>query len=276
MNLCVILPAAGLGQRFSAGAVSASSKVEFELDGKAAFLHAADLFLGRADVTQVLLAVDPDRLDDFRFRWEDKLSFMGVTLVAGGKRDRWETVQRALKHVSEDATHIAVHDAARPVASPKMIDRVFTAMAQHKAVVPGLPLSDTVKRAEQINEAPAEPDPLDALLSDTAGGSHAAARVLETVPRDGLYRVQTPQVFERALLVSCYAGLDADNAAGITDDASVVERAGHTIHIVEGDPLNLKLTHAADAELLEAVLRMRSESSAKQAAERVLFGDDED
>lgn len=276
MNISVILPAAGLGQRFSAGAVSASSKVEFELGGKAAFLLAADLFLGRADVTQVLLAVDPDRIEDFRFRWEDKLSFMGVTLVAGGKRDRWETVQRALEHVAEDATHIAVHDAARPVASSAMIDRVFAAVQQHAAVVPGLPLSDTVKRAEPGNPESAEPDPLDALLSEAEGGHSPAARVRETVPRDGLYRVQTPQVFERELLVSCYAGLSADNAAGITDDGSVVERAGHAVSIVEGDPLNLKLTHPADAELLEAVLRMRSESSAKQAAERVLFGDDED
>jgi 2-C-methyl-D-erythritol 4-phosphate cytidylyltransferase len=78
------------------------------------------------------------------------------------------------------------------------------------------------------------------------------------------------------LLVACYDQLGAGNAEGITDDASVVERAGHVVRLVEGDPLNLKLTHPADAELLAAVLRMREESCARQAAERALFGDDED
>ncbi|MFI4860376.1 MAG: 2-C-methyl-D-erythritol 4-phosphate cytidylyltransferase [Phycisphaerales bacterium JB063] len=273
MNLGVILPAAGLGRRFAAGAVSASSKIEFELDGKAVFLHAAERFLGRAEVVQVLLAVDPDKLEDFRFRWEDKLSFLGITLVPGGKQDRWETVKLALTHLSPDVTHIAVHDAARPLASSKMIDRVLAAVAQHCAVVPGLSMADTVKRAESAQ--PTATDPLDALLGHAGSAAHAA-KILETVPREGLWRVQTPQVFERQLLELCYAKIDASSAQGITDDASVVERAGHPVYIVEGDPLNLKLTHPADAELLEAVLKLRNESSAKQAAERVLFGDDED
>ncbi len=275
MQISVILPAAGLGQRFAAGTAQSSSKVEFELGGKAVFLHAADLFLGRADVTQVLLAVDPDKLEDFRFRWEDKLSFMGVAAVAGGKADRWESVKLALQHVSPHATHVAVHDAARPVASAAMIDRVFDAAAHHDAVVPGLPMGDTLKLVGEDAEPAGDADPLDALLSLTAS-PRSALRIERTVPRAGVYRVQTPQVFRRELLVACYDRIDAGNADGITDDASVVERAGHTVHLVEGDPLNLKLTHPADAELLAAVLRMREESSARLAAERALFGDDED
>ncbi|XAL99621.1 IspD/TarI family cytidylyltransferase [Phycisphaeraceae bacterium D3-23] len=275
MNIGVILPAAGLGRRFAVGGASASSKVEFELDGKPVFLHAAERFLGRAEVVQVLLAVDPDKLEDFRFRWEDKLSFLGMTLVPGGKQDRWETVKNALAHVSPEASHIAIHDAARPLASAAMIDRVFAAVEEHDAVVPGLAMGDTVKRVEQEASSAAEADPLDVLLGG-AGARPTATKVIETVPREGLWRVQTPQVFERTLLEACYTKVDATNADGITDDASIVERAGHSVFVVEGDPLNLKLTQPADAELLEAVLRMRAESSAKQAAERVLFGDDED
>lgn len=275
MQISVILPAAGLGQRFATGSARACSKVEYELGGKAVFLHAADLFLGRADIAQVLLAVDPDKFDDFQFRWGDKLSFIGVTAVPGGKADRWQSVQAALQHLSPNATHVAVHDAARPVASSAMIDRVIEAAAHYDAVVPGLPMGDTLKQVAEGVRSEAEPDPLEALLSP-AGGKPQARRVERTIPRAGVYRVQTPQVFERALLCACYAQLNVANAGGITDDASVVERAGHAVHLVEGDPLNLKLTHPADAELLEAVLRIRQESSARETAERALFGDDDD
>ena len=277
MNISVILPAAGLGTRFAAGGSSAGSKVEYELRGKAVFLRAADLFLGRADVTQVILAVDPDKLDDFQFRWDDKLSFMGVTLVAGGVTDRWETVQKAIGHVSSDATHIAVHDAARPLASSTMIDCVFAAAEQYDAVVPGLPVSDTLKRMGEVSSDALGKDHLDALFSEPGTTPPNTPRpVIETVPRAGMYRVQTPQVFRADLLRDCYAGLDEQSASGITDDAWVVEQAGHTVHVVDGDAMNLKLTRPDDAELLEAILRFREESSAKRTAEQVLFGDDDD
>jgi len=200
MNISVILPAAGLGSRFTAGDSSAGSKVEYELRGKAVFLRAADLFLGRADVTQVILAVDPARIDDFRFRWADKLSFMGVTLVPGGVLDRWETVQRAVEHVSPDATHIAVHDAARPLASPKMIDRVLAAAQQYDAVVPGLGVSDTLKRVAPATGEQLGKDLLDAIFGEPdAPLPSPAFEVVETVSRDQLYRVQTPQVFRADL-----------------------------------------------------------------------------
>ena len=278
MNISVILPAAGLGRRFAVGEGSgvraASSKIEFELAHKPVFLRTIELFHGRADVGQLLLAIHPQRLDDFKFRWADQLGFLGVKLIPGGEAERWQTVQLALEHVAEDATHIAVHDAARPCAATDMIDRVFDAAERLGAAVPGLPMSDTVKRAE---EAPNHSggDPLDAIFGSDATTAHTH-RITDTVPRDGLFRVQTPQVFERKLIAEAYAKLTPDNAAGITDDASVAERAGHAVHLVEGDPLNLKLTHPADAELLEAVLAMRQEKAAKQSAEKALFGDDED
>lgn len=276
MNTSVILPAAGLGTRFSAAGRASASKIEFELAHKPVFLHTIELFHGRGDVGQILLAVHPDRLDDFSFRWADKLSFMGVRLIAGGTIDRWETVQRAIEHVDESATHIAIHDAARPCASAQMIDRVFEAAQRLHAVVPGLPMSDTVKRVEEGAHIEVESDPIDAILGDTASPTENTCTVTQTVPRGDLMRVQTPQVFERSLLSEAYAELTAENASGITDDASVVERAGKPVHVVAGDPLNIKLTHPGDAELLEAVLRMREEKDAKAAAVKQLFGDDED
>lgn len=278
MNTTVILPAAGLGSRFAVGGRASASKIEFELAHKPAFLHAIDLFHGRPDVGRILLAVHPQRLDEFAFRWEDKLAFLGVKLIAGGEAERWETVKLALEAVPDDATHIAVHDAARPCGSSAMIDRVFQAAERLGAVVPGLPMGDTVKRVgdADAHASAGGADPLDAILGSSSSPTADARPITETVPRQNLYRVQTPQVFERGLLLDAYAVLTPGNAEGITDDASVVERSGHTVYVVEGDPLNLKLTHPADAELIEAVLRMRTEKDAKSAAVKQLFGDDEE
>jgi len=276
MNTTVILPAAGLGSRFAVGERASASKIEFELTHKAVFLHAIERFHGRADVGQILLAVHPDRLDEFAFRWEDKLSFMAVQLVAGGKAERWETVKLALEHVGDDATHIAVHDAARPCASPSMIDLVFAAAERWGAAVPGIAMGATVKRVAQPVEQPSPGDPLDAVFDTPAAATDEVRPITETVPRHDLYRVQTPQVFERQLLIDAYAALTSDNAEGITDDASVIERSGQTVYALQGDPLNLKLTRPEDAELLEAVLRLRQENQAKSDAVKQLFGDDDD
>lgn len=276
MNTTVILPAAGLGSRFAVDGRASASKIEFELRHKPVFLRTIELFHGRADVGQIILAVHPKKLDDFKFRWADQLGFLGVKLIGGGEAERWQTVQLALDHVTDEATHVAVHDAARPCASHEVVGRVFEATERLSAVVPGLPMGDTVKRADDVDDSTGHHDPLDAIFEPGDNSAGSAKRITETVPRNGLYRVQTPQAFEKQLITEAYQGIDASNATGITDDASVAERAGHKVFIVEGDPLNLKLTHPADAELMEAVLRMREEKDTKQAAVKQLFGDDDD
>lgn len=288
MNISVILPAAGLGSRFAVGERKAGSKIEFELAFKPVFLRTIGLFVDRPEVGQIILAVHPDRLDDFAFRWADQLGFQGaglpggVKLIAGGAAERWETVKLALGAVDERATHIAVHDAARPCASGAMIERVFAAAQRYGAAVPGLAMGDTVKKVLGVGVRglgagdEAEQDPLDEIFGGQKREMGEVRKISETVDRAGLYRVQTPQVFERGLITEAYCQLDADNAAGVTDDASVAERAGHDVYIVEGDPLNLKLTHSEDAELLEAVLAMREAKAAKASAAKQLFGDDED
>lgn len=276
MNTTVILPAAGLGSRFAVDRSTSASKIEFELAYKPVFLRTIELFHGRMDVGQTLLAIHPQRLDDFKFRWADQLSFLGVKLIAGGEAERWQTVQLALEHVADNATHIAVHDAARPCAAADMIERVFAVAQRFGAAVPGLPMSDTVKRAEPTETEGAPADSIDAIFGSDAQKIPPTHVITDTVPRSGLFRVQTPQVFERGLMAEAYAKLTADNSAGITDDASVIERAGHRVHLVQGDPLNLKLTHPADAELLEAVISMRQAKAAKHDAVKQLFGDEDD
>ncbi|MBB6431076.1 IspD/TarI family cytidylyltransferase [Algisphaera agarilytica] len=272
MNICVILPAAGVGQRFAAGGSASASKIEFELDHKPVFVHAIEAFRAVGNVGQIILAVHPERIDDFRFRWEDKLAFLQVDLVAGGTVERWETVKLALDAVRDGATHIAVHDAARPVVSPKMIERVFTAAERLPAIIPGLPVSSTLKKVgDAASSAPS--DPLDAILGDALSPTTQARPVHGTVSREGLVAIQTPQVFEAELLRRAYA--QAQDTEGITDDAGLVEALGEAVHVVEGDPGNIKITHPGDAELALALIAHRKQAVAEKKVID-LFGDDDD
>jgi 2-C-methyl-D-erythritol 4-phosphate cytidylyltransferase len=259
MQIAVILPAAGRSRRFAVEGRDVS-KLDVELAGRTVLMRAIELFTNRSLVSQILVAVDPDRLDAFQLRWGDKLSFMGVRVVAGGRQERWETVRNALAEIDPAVTHIAVHDAARPVTDRAMIDRVFEAAGRVEAVIPAVACSATLKRAVRDESAGAtESDPLDAILGDAGKPQIDLHRVTETVPRDGLWLVQTPQVFSRALLVRAYEQIGAGNVdtAAITDDAQLVEQLGQPVYIVPGDPTNIKITHPPDVELAQAILTAR-------------------
>ncbi len=256
MHIAVILPAAGRSERF-AEAGAGKSKLEMELAGRAVLVRAVELFCKRDEVCQVIVAAPPDQLDAFKLKWGDKLGFLGVTIVAGGVKERWETVLNALRAVNDQATHIAVHDAARPVTPVHVIDRVFEAACQVDAVVPATPIHATIKRAALDEHAVAdEVDPLDAILGDAGKIRIDYHRVSETVPRQGLWQVQTPQLFKRALLERAYAQIEEGklDGSGITDDAGLVESLGEPVYLVHGDEMNVKITRPDDLKFAKAVL----------------------
>lgn len=279
MNVSVILPAAGSSTRFAQGSTCPSpNKVELDLAGKPVFLHAVELFIRRHDVGRVILAVSPTEIDEFKFRWGDRLGFLGVVLVAGGEAERWQTVAKALDAVDADATHVAVHDAARPLTSDTLIDRVFLAASRFDAVVPACNVGSTLKRVEDSGVQQQDTDPLDAILGSAGKDTTPVRRVIETVGRRGLVAVQTPQVFEVNLLRRAYRRI-ADgrlDPAGITDDAQLIEALDEPVHVVEGEPTNLKITYPGDAELAEALLLKRAGSQAGQLVKKRLFGDDDE
>lgn len=148
----------------------------------------------------------------------------GVRVVIGGAT-RSASVRAGLANIPDDVDVVVVHDAARPLASRALFARVVAAVrAGADAAIPGVPVADTVKRVRD----------------------HV---VVETVPRDDLVAVQTPQAFRRAALEA------AHETEGVgTDDAALVEAAGGTVVVVEGEPQNLKLTLVADLELARALI----------------------
>lgn len=225
-RFAVILPAAGRSTRFR----GKEKKPFATLDGRALWLRSAELFVTRADVCQCLVVVAPEDEETFRRRYGANLAFMNVQIARGGA-ERSESVANALAMVKPEADFVAVHDAARPCLTDELIDRVFARAKEAGATVPAVPVADTLKRA--------------------SGG-----RVRDTVPRQDLWLAQTPQAFRREWLVEAYAKRGQFGAA-VTDDAQLVEAAGHAVQVVEGLPTNVKVTTRDDLLLAEAILKAR-------------------
>ena len=220
-NISVILPAAGSGKRFGAE----SNKIFQPLAGRAVFLRSIDLFAGRNEVCQILLVVSPGDAAELSERFGGELSALGAELVEGGAR-RSDSVRNALAKLDDGAELVCVHDAVRPCAAPERIDAVFHAAGESGAAILACPLHGTIKKA------------------DTSG------KIITTVDREGLWEAQTPQVFDRDLLVEAYA-----LGGQATDDAEMVQRTGREVTVVASDMNNIKITTQADLAFAKAVIR---------------------
>lgn len=251
MKIALIIPAAGTSSRYGAN----RSKLAEDLGGRPVLLRTVELFNKRPEVHGIIVAGPPDNLEEFKFRFGDQLAFHGATVVSGGQKHRWETVRNALEAIPDDATHVAIHDAARPGTPADLIDRVFEAAATFDAVIPAIDVTATIKRVSEKAVDAREVDPIAAaILGDDAGAQNSARAVVETLDRRGLVEVQTPQAFEVDLIRRAFAQSDCD---GVTDDASLVERLGEPVHVVAGDVANIKITTPGDMRLIRAVLGIK-------------------
>jgi 2-C-methyl-D-erythritol 4-phosphate cytidylyltransferase len=222
----VILPAAGRSTRFGD---PKQKKIYAELDGRAVWLRAVEPFINRDDVAQTIVVIDPDDRELFERRFRASVAFMNIRVIDGGA-ERHESVARALEVVDPSCEFVAVHDAARPCLVAEQVDAVFAAARETGAALLARPVADTLKRV----------------------GSDR--RIMETVPRAGLYGAQTPQVFRRELLMRAYANR-ARLGCEVTDDAQLVEALGHPCVVVDGSPWNIKITTRDDLRLAAAILQ---------------------
>ncbi len=235
-TVVAVVPAAGSGQRLAAGI----PKAFHQLEGRTLVERAVDGLLDSGVVDAVLVAVPADLTDEAKLILGEK-----AAVVAGGC-DRTQSVSLALSAMSEvpgseAPDFVLVHDAARPLTPPALIVRVVESLrAGHAAVVPALPLSDTIKAVD------------------------ANGVVLGTPERAGLRAVQTPQGFATGLLLRAYrayqsaatpVGALGSRGSSVTDDASLVEQVGGQIQVVEGDPLAFKITNQLDLLLAQAIVR---------------------
>jgi 2-C-methyl-D-erythritol 4-phosphate cytidylyltransferase len=221
----VILPAAGQSRRF---ADKAYKKPFAPLAGRAVWLHSAERFVNRADVKQTIVVISAEDREPFMEKYGANVAILGLEIVDGGA-ERSDSVAAALERVKDDVEFVAVHDAARPCIADKWIDQVFEAAERDGAAILATPLAATLKRAED------------------------GKRIAETIDRQSLWIAQTPQVFRRELLIEAYAKRGKQPA---TDDAQLVERAGHPVTIVPCPALNIKITTRDDLRLAEQVLKV--------------------
>jgi 2-C-methyl-D-erythritol 4-phosphate cytidylyltransferase len=258
MKLAVIIPAAGASSRYAQaarleqGLEVVRSKLDEDLGGRPLLHRTVEIFTKVAEVSAIIVAGphNADEMAEFKRRHGDKLGVLGAAVCAGGATHRYETVRNALALVPKDATHVAVHDAARPCVSVELIGRVIDAALRHAAVVPAVPVGDTLKRAAPGVVKEAERDPLASILGDDGVQRPPLRLVAETVDRSELFAVQTPQVFRAELLHRAYAQKDLSS----TDDAQLVERLGENVVLVPGDARNIKITVPTDLVLARAII----------------------
>jgi 2-C-methyl-D-erythritol 4-phosphate cytidylyltransferase / 2-C-methyl-D-erythritol 2,4-cyclodiphosphate synthase len=235
VRVTAIIAAGGTGLRLGAGV----PKQLLDLGGSSILRRSVEAFAAHPQVDEVIVALPPELVDAPPLELSDGLGFRAV---AGGAR-RQDSVANAFAAIDRQTTVVLIHDAARPFVTDDLITKAIQAAQEHGAAIVAQPVSDTVKRV-------------------TRDGS--ACAVVETIPRETIFLAQTPQAFRVEVLAEAItlgaSGFDA------TDEAALAERAGHTVHIVESDAKNLKITTADD--LAEARRRFASEP-VRIMAERV-------
>ncbi len=215
MKVWGIIVAAGAGTRMGLK----GSKTLLSLNGKPAIRRAAEALMAVCDALIAVVRKDEQPL------FEQALEGLPVVFAEGG-RERRDSVENGLKLVNDDCDIVLVHDGARPFVEKDLLCRVVDAAARYGAAIPALPMQDTVKRGD------------------------GDGFIMETVPRDNLYTVQTPQGFQRKLLAEAYRKCPE----AVTDDAALMEKMGCPVQMVMGDKRNIKLTTPEDVSMAEAFL----------------------
>ncbi len=234
MKVAVIIPAAGLGTRMAPASMRpAASKQFVEINGAPILIHTLRKFAGVPEVAEIYLALRKSEAETFLPRLAQEHLEKPVHVVEGGE-SRQDSVANALAAVTAAVDDIVlVHDAVRPLVDHEIISSVIAAAQKYGAAIAGWPAQDTIKQVDRTAEG---------------------ALIISTIPRERVVLAQTPQGFRFGLLKKAFDEARSDGFAG-TDEASLVERAGHDVAVVMGSPRNIKITTPADLELAEFYMK---------------------
>jgi 2-C-methyl-D-erythritol 4-phosphate cytidylyltransferase/2-C-methyl-D-erythritol 2,4-cyclodiphosphate synthase len=237
----VVIAAAGLSQR-----CKGEDKLFYQINSKPVLAYTIEAFQNCKLVGEIIVV---SREESFEPIGEIclKYGFDKVTRVIKGGQSRLESVINGVFAVSQKSRLIAVHDGARPCVDIDTISKTIEAALKHNAAAPAVQIVSTVKR-----------------VSDDV--------ISETIDRDALYEIQTPQVF-RAELIKAALTKAAKKSATVTDDCMAVEILGAKVHIVEGSRYNLKITDAGDLRMAESIL-LGNTTSFKEREMRIGYGYD--
>ena len=223
MKVSAIIPAAGQGTRMG----SSTPKQFLLLNGKPILHHTLRAFETSGKVDSVTLVVPENDYDDAKSKWAT--SFDIVKKVVIGGKERQDSVYNGFQAIDRDTDVVIVHDGVRPFVTADMIERAVNGADRFGAAITAVPVSDTIKQSD------------------------AEGFVERTVDRNGLWRIQTPQAFQYAVLDEAFQKAVKDSYYG-TDEGSLLEYAGKKIKLIEGSAMNIKITRKEDLILGEAIL----------------------
>lgn len=223
MSVEAIVPAAGSGTRMKA----ALPKPLLKIDGKPIIVHTLEALAKNRDIKRILVAVNKDNLNRFKKVLGRYKIGKSLVFVAGGLT-RGDSVENCLKQVSGETDFVLIHDAVRPFISQALISRLIRDVKESRAIICGVPVKATIKKVTR------------------------QLIVAQTLDRENIWEIQTPQVFDKALLTEAYKRYG--NSSG-TDDASLVEKMGQKVKVIEGSYFNIKITTPEDLVLARAILK---------------------
>jgi 2-C-methyl-D-erythritol 4-phosphate cytidylyltransferase len=222
MKVGAIIPAAGRGKR-----IGASIPKQFlEIQGRPLLHHTLTVFASCKLIDYIVLVMPRADVNEVGKDWMNKYKIVQEVVVGGEQRQ--DSVYNGFNSLEKGTDIVVVHDGVRPFTTPQMITATVEAAQQYGAAITAIPVSDTVKQA-------------------------ADGFVKQTVSRDGLWRVQTPQAFQYGLLQQAFKKAQKDSYYG-TDEGSLVEYLGERVKIVPGSELNIKITRKEDLVLGESLL----------------------
>ena len=233
-RVTAILPAAGLGTRMGAE----MPKQFLQLDGVPVLIFTLRRLSACPAIVDFIIATRAEEVDSLAARLAQENIGRPFQVVRGGDT-RQDSVASALAEIPDEAELILVHDAVRPLVTRDQIERVIAEAALCDAAILGIPAMDTVKEVKRA--------------TPQSGGADVAL-ITATIPRERVVLAQTPQVFRASLLLEAFARARQDGVSA-SDEACLVERIGHDVHVVAGSDRNLKITRPGDMQLAEFYLR---------------------
>lgn len=223
----VVIVAAGTGSRMNMGI----NKQFIKLEGKEIIAYTIEKFYNNSNIEDIVVVVKEDESEFFKKEILDKYNFKNVKIAYGGK-ERQDSVYNGLKLLDEKCDVVLIHDGARPFVSDKIIDKSIEEAKEHKAIVVGVPVKDTIKVIDNDKN------------------------IVDTPNRNVLWAVQTPQTFDYNILIDAYKDAFKNKFYG-TDDAMLVERIGYKVKMLEGSYNNIKITTQEDLNIGSQILRVQ-------------------
>jgi 2-C-methyl-D-erythritol 4-phosphate cytidylyltransferase len=225
----LIIPSGGSGKRFG----NVTPKQYLDLCGIPVIIRTILCFNDRSDIDELIIAADPDYFDYINDKIKQYNIVLNIKLVKSGA-ERFNSVANSLmSDLSNKSQYVAVQDAVRPFVSHTLISKAFSEVRKYSAVIPGIIPKDTIKIIDE---------------NDFSN---------RTLNRNLYRNIQTPQVFDKNLLLEAYKYI-LDNSIDITDEASAVECIGHKVKIIEGEEFNIKLTTKQDFAVAEWIINNQS------------------